>query len=166
MLAAQRVHGLAQARQARRLARGVGGGVAAFPFVPDVGAGAGARRQETLGGQLVEGIEDGDPRQLQLLAQGAGGGQARAARQAPGEDLLAHLQVELAVERHGTGAVQLDTGQQHAAGRFHSVSASLCRALLGFRCGCLLCVSPAGKVTGFIRIWETTSCGRGTASTR
>ncbi|MNP32503.1 hypothetical protein D3C76_1256860 [compost metagenome] len=133
MLAAQRVHGLPKARQARWFAWGVGGGVAALPFVPDIGAGAGARRQEALGGQLVEGVEDGDPRQLQLLAQGAGGGQARAACQAPGEDLLAHLEVELAVERYGAGAVQFDACQQHAAGGLHLLLAShgSCRPEVG-----------------------------------
>ncbi|MNG22099.1 hypothetical protein D3C84_1065480 [compost metagenome] len=75
--------------------------------------------QEALGDQLVEGIEDGDARQLQLLAQGARRGQPGAARQAPGEDLLAQLQVQLAVHRHRTGTVQLEAGQQDATWGFH-----------------------------------------------
>ncbi|MNC77845.1 hypothetical protein D3C75_1299120 [compost metagenome] len=44
----------------------------AFPLSADVGTGARTRGQETFGNQLIESIEDGDPRECQLVAQGPG----------------------------------------------------------------------------------------------
>ncbi|MNO98987.1 hypothetical protein D3C76_907480 [compost metagenome] len=120
MIAAQRQHRLAQVGQARRLARlPVVDHRALFPLGADVGAGPGARGQEAFGDQLIEGIEDGDPRQRQLLAQGARRRQAHAALDAAAEDLLANLQVKLAVQGDGAGTVQLDGRQQQTCGGFH-----------------------------------------------
>ncbi|MNH33930.1 hypothetical protein D3C79_944890 [compost metagenome] len=92
---------------------------ALFPLGADVGTGPGARGQEAFGDQLIEGIEDGDPRQRQLLAQGAGRWQAHAALDPATEDLLANLQVQLAVQGDGTGSVQLDGRQQQTCRGFH-----------------------------------------------
>ncbi|MNO70515.1 hypothetical protein D3C76_614010 [compost metagenome] len=92
---------------------------AAFPFMADVSPGPGPRRQETLGNQLIERIEDADPRQLKLLAQGPRGRQAHATLKPATENLFANLQVELAVQGDGTGTVQFDTRQQQTCGGFH-----------------------------------------------
>ncbi|MNF57259.1 hypothetical protein D3C84_387770 [compost metagenome] len=124
MVAAHRQQRLAEAGQARRLLRLVGRCGAALPLGADVGAGTGARRQEAFRDQLIEGIENGDSRQAQLRTQGARRRQAHTAMQAAAEDLLADLQVQLAIQRHRAAAIQLDTGKQHATGNFHGVCAS------------------------------------------
>ncbi|MNQ66519.1 hypothetical protein D3C85_810110 [compost metagenome] len=120
MTAAQRQHRLAQVGQARWLARLlIVGEAMVFPLVTNVGARACARGQKAFGNQLVEGIEDGDPRQRQFLAQGPGRWQAHAPLKSSGQYLFANLQIELAVERNGTGPVQIDARQQQAGRGFH-----------------------------------------------
>ncbi|MNQ62775.1 hypothetical protein D3C85_771330 [compost metagenome] len=122
MTAAQRQHRLAQVRQAWRLALAViVGDATVFPLVADIRPGPGARGQEAFGNQLVEGIEDGDPRQRQLFAQGAGRGQAYASLQPSGQHLFADLQIELTVKGNGAGTVQLNTRQQQAGRGFHDM---------------------------------------------
>ena len=122
MTAAQRQHGLAQVGQARWLARLLFvGNPSTLPLIADIGAGPGARGQETFGNQLIERIENGDPRQRQLFAQGPRRRQAHAPLHFSAENLFANLQIELAVQGDGAGTVQLDSRQQQTCGGFHDM---------------------------------------------
>lgn len=121
MIAAQRQHRLAQFGQARWLARWFVLDTPVFPLSTDIRTCTRARGQETFGNQLIESIEDGDPRQPQLDAQGPGRRQAHAPLNSAVEYLFANLQIQLTVQRYGTGTVQFDSRQQQTCGGFHDM---------------------------------------------
>ena len=105
MIAAQRQHRLAQVGQARWLALLLILDTSVFPLSADIRTGASARGQETFGNQLIESIENGDPRQSQLVAQGPGRRQAHPPLDPAVKYLFANLQIQLAVQGNGIGTV-------------------------------------------------------------
>src|SRR5262249_28106897 len=77
----------------------------------DEGARAGAALEVALGEQLLESVQHGDARDLELRGEAPGGGKTLPRAQAPLDDRIAVSLVDLAVERFRRGAVDRNDGE-------------------------------------------------------
>ena len=103
------------ARGARRRRPPFGAGPGGPGDPCDVDAGAAAALEQALGGELVEGGDDGVARDRELAREGADRGQPALAGNRAAEDQLAQLVAQLAVKRAALAGAQGDEIERIAA---------------------------------------------------